>query len=56
MAFAIGVFGQSLYVDRENGMVMAKFSSQALPIDQELKILTIQAAETLRDFFVKSGG
>ena len=56
MAFAIGVFGQSLYVDRGNGVVMAKFSSQALPVDQAKKMLTIRAAEAVRDFLVKSGG
>ena len=56
MAFAIGVFGQSLYVDRANRVVMAKVSSQALPIDQELKMLTIRAAEAVRDFLVKSDG
>ncbi|MHA1528939.1 MAG: serine hydrolase domain-containing protein [Alphaproteobacteria bacterium] len=52
MAFAIGVFGQSLYVDRANGLVVAKFSSQALPVDQELKMLTIRAAEAVRDYIV----
>jgi hypothetical protein len=50
MAFAIGVFGQSLYVDRSSGVVVAKFSSQALPIDRELKMLTIRAAEAVREF------
>jgi CubicO group peptidase (beta-lactamase class C family) len=52
MAFAIGVFGQSLYVDRENGLVMAKLSCQALPVDQEKKMLTIRAAEAVRDFVI----
>ena len=56
MAFAIGVFGQSLYVDRGNGVVMAKFSSQALPVDQDGKMLTIRAAEAARDFLVESDG
>ena len=50
MAFAIGVFGQSLYVDRANGVVMAKFSCQALPVDLDRKLLTIRAAEAVRDF------
>jgi CubicO group peptidase (beta-lactamase class C family) len=50
MAFAIGVFGQSLYVDRENGFVMAKFSCQALPVNLEHKLLTIRAAEAVREF------
>ncbi len=52
LAFASGVFGQSLYVDRGNGVVMAKFSSQALPVDQAKKMLTIRAAEAVRDFLV----
>ena len=56
LAFAIGVFGQSLYVDRGNGVVMAKFSSQALPVDQAKKMLTIRAAEAVRNYLVKSGG
>ncbi len=50
MAFAIGVFGQSLFVDRENGVVMAKLSCQALPVDMPKKLLTIRAAEAVRDF------
>jgi CubicO group peptidase (beta-lactamase class C family) len=56
MAFAIGVFGQSLYVDRRNGFVMAKFSCQALPVDQELKMLTIRAAEAVRDHLTATNG
>jgi CubicO group peptidase (beta-lactamase class C family) len=52
MAFAIGVFGQSLYVDSRNGFVVAKFSCQALPVDQELKMLTIRAAEAVRDYLI----
>ena len=54
--FAIGVFGQSLYVDRRNGFVMAKFSCQALPVDQELKMLTIRAAEAVRDHLTATNG
>ncbi len=50
MAFAIGVFGQSLWVDPAAGFVMAKFSSQALPVDKERKLLTLRAAEAMRDF------
>ncbi len=52
LAFASGVFGQSLYVDRGNQLVVAKFSSQALPVDQAKKMLTIRAAEAVRDFLV----
>ena len=52
MAFAIGVFGQSLYVDRANGIVIAKFSCQPLPVNVELKLLTIRAAESVRDYLI----
>ena len=40
MAFTIGMFRQSLYVDRANEMVVAKLSSQALPVDRNCKMLT----------------
>ena len=49
LIFAIGVYGQSLFVDPGNGVVMAKFSSQDLPLDTERKLLTIRAAEAIRD-------
>ncbi|HSF96780.1 MAG TPA: serine hydrolase domain-containing protein [Thermohalobaculum sp.] len=49
LIFAIGVFGQSLFVDRDNGVVIAKLSSQAAPVDPERKMLTIRAAEAVRD-------
>jgi CubicO group peptidase (beta-lactamase class C family) len=52
MTFAIGVFGQSLYVDRANGFVMAKLSCQALPVDEPMKILAISAAEAVRDHLI----
>jgi hypothetical protein len=39
-------------VDRENKLVVAKFSCQPLPVDQEKKMLTIRAAEAVRDFLV----
>ena len=31
MAFGVGVFGQNVFVDPENGIVIAKLSSQAPP-------------------------
>jgi hypothetical protein len=49
LAFCIGVYGQAMYVDRARGFVMAKFSSQDLPLDLERKMLTIRAAEAVRD-------
>jgi CubicO group peptidase (beta-lactamase class C family) len=50
IAFAIGVYGQSMFVDPENGFVMAKFSCQSLPVDAEKKLRTIRAAEAVREF------
>jgi CubicO group peptidase (beta-lactamase class C family) len=55
LAFCIGVYGQAMYVDREQGFVMAKFSSQDLPLDLERKMLTIRAAEAVRDFLASGG-
>jgi len=55
LAFCIGVYGQAMYVDREQGFVMAKFSSQDLPLDLERKMLTIRAAEAVRDFLARAG-
>lgn len=55
LAFCIGVYGQAMYVDHERGFVMAKFSSQDLPLDLERKMLTIRAAEAVRDFLTGAG-
>jgi CubicO group peptidase (beta-lactamase class C family) len=49
IAFAIGVHGQHLFVDPANGVVIAKFASQDLPLDLERINLTIRAAEAIRD-------
>jgi hypothetical protein len=56
IVFAIGVYGQSLFVDPANGVVMAKVSCQDLPVDLERKMLTIRAAEAVRDFLTGTGG
>jgi len=50
LIFGLGVFGQNLFIDRGNGVVMAKFSCQPLPLDPEKKMLTIRAAEAVRDY------
>ena len=39
--FALGIHGQWLYVDPDAEMVIAKFSSQPLPLDNELKRLNL---------------
>jgi CubicO group peptidase (beta-lactamase class C family) len=46
--FAMGIHGQNLFVDRANGMVIAKLSSQAEPIDPQAIWLTHQAVPEFR--------
>jgi len=44
LIFAFGVHGQFLFVDRQSGSVITKFSSQPLPLDKEKIVLTVKAA------------
>lgn len=46
--FAMGIHGQNLFVDRTNRLVVAKLSSQALPIDPVAMQLTLRAVQELR--------
>lgn len=48
MTFGIGVFGQNLFVDPANEIVIAKFSSHALPMDKERIMLTMRGVAALR--------
>lgn len=48
MIFGVGVFGQNLFVDPTNLIVIAKFSSQALPKDGERILLTMRGIEAIR--------
>ncbi|MEI8180614.1 serine hydrolase [Aestuariivirga sp.] len=48
MTFGIGVFGQNLFVDPTNEIVIAKFSSHALPMDNERIMLTMKGIEAIR--------
>jgi CubicO group peptidase (beta-lactamase class C family) len=43
MIFAMGIHGQNLFVDRANGLVVAKISSQTHPIDHQAIMLTHRA-------------
>ncbi|MEO9621914.1 MAG: hypothetical protein ABJG00_12570, partial [Lentilitoribacter sp.] len=47
LLFGYGVHGQNLYVDRENEIVVAKVSSQALPVDEERNALTIRSVKAI---------
>lgn len=48
LLFGMGVHGQNLYVDRALQLVVAKFSSQAQPIDEQRIALTTRAVTSLR--------
>ncbi|MCY4454455.1 MAG: serine hydrolase [Immundisolibacterales bacterium] len=48
LAFGVGVYGQNVFADPENGIVIAKFSSQAPPLDERLIALTMRGVESIR--------
>ena len=48
LAFGVGVFGQNVFADAENGIVIAKMSSQAAPLDERLISLTMRGVEAIR--------
>lgn len=48
LLFGWGIHGQHLFVDRRGELVVAKLSSQALPIDVPKMALTLQAVAQLR--------
>jgi CubicO group peptidase (beta-lactamase class C family) len=48
LAFAMGIHGQNLFIDRVNEIVIAKFSSQAMPLDAARIALTMRAVAELR--------
>lgn len=52
LAFGFGIHGQHLYVDRANELVVAKVSSQAMPIDEKRISLTMHAIAALRRHIV----
>lgn len=52
MMFGVGVFGQNVFVDRNNKIVVAKFSSQALPMDEKRIFLTMRGIEAIRNHLV----
>jgi len=48
LIFALGIHGQNLFVDRKNEIVIAKLSSQALPLDAARIALTMRAVSQIR--------
>jgi len=49
IALGLGVFGQNIFVDTANDIVIAKVSSQPPPLDRDLIGLTIAFVEAVRD-------
>jgi|OM-RGC.v1.002733419 CubicO group peptidase (beta-lactamase class C family) len=47
LLFGFGVHGQNLFVDRANEIVIAKASSQVLPIDEALAALTMRSVRSI---------
>ena len=50
LVFGMGIHGQNLFIDRGNEIVIAKFSSQAAPLDAARIALTMRAVSQLRRF------
>lgn len=48
MVFGVGVFGQNVFVEPSSDLVIAKFSSQPLPLDPGFGMLTHQGINALR--------
>ena len=54
LLFGLGIYGQYLFVDRANEIVIAKLSSRAMPLDNDDVRLTIQAVTAIRKFLSAS--
>lgn len=48
MVFGLGVFGQNVFVEPDHDLVIVKFSSQPLPLDQDFNTLTHKGIDCLR--------
>ena len=48
LIFGVGIHGQNLFVDRKNELVIAKFSSQAMPLDAARIALAMRAVSEIR--------
>ena len=49
LIFGLGIHGQHLFIDRKNELVIAKLSSQAMPLDAARIALTMRAVSQLRN-------
>jgi CubicO group peptidase (beta-lactamase class C family) len=50
LLFGLGIHGQNLFIDRRNELVIAKVSSQAIPMDHERIAHTMRGMAALRQF------
>jgi CubicO group peptidase (beta-lactamase class C family) len=51
LVFGVGVFGQNVFIDPKADLVIAKCSSQPLPLDQRFADLTMHGVTALRNIF-----
>ena len=56
LLFGLGIHGQNLFVDREHGIVIAKMSAQALPLDAARIALTMRGMSKIRHFLGRALG
>lgn len=54
LLFGMGIHGQNLFVDAKAGLVIAKQSSQALPIDPAMIALTSRAVNAIRQALLEA--
>jgi CubicO group peptidase (beta-lactamase class C family) len=50
--FGVGVFGQNVFIDRKNQIVIAKFSSQTMPMDEQRILLTMHGIAAIRNYLL----
>ena len=48
LVFGWGIHGQHLFIDRVNDIVIARFASQAMPVDPARIALTLRAVSEIR--------
>jgi CubicO group peptidase (beta-lactamase class C family) len=56
LLFGLGIHGQNLFIDRRREIVIAKVSSQALPIDAARIALTTRAVSRILDALARGAG
>ena len=54
--FCLGIHGQHLWVHKKRGIVIAKVSSRATPLDAERGSLTGTAVARIMEFLIASSG